>query len=744
MITDHTNPLEAWVELAEDHERLGRFRQKRKKKAISIANDSDVFPFFETVDYTPPGTNNTYKVFWRTEEDKDGYLNTVSGQYLPIQHSRGRHIYLYSPETSGKKGEDNAYLWIITPHFQSRYRERAEFPGIDNVTELVYDILDNISCMTLSIVNHEKVNRNFVKYNNTVDGEKCNCYIPMVNGVAFIDETVHENESGKLPRRVHVIEMRTFIDTPHLSSSQKLAVMKDVDEVLTKTPGRLDGRNVIETVEEDESRGYVEPGTELIAPPRYFRRAQEKKAAAKERKRAKHQAAPEAPAAREFTDEEIEGLLAAKVAGCTLARLAATYRTNQDVIRRVLDEQKERLDALVREAAEKKENEQKQPENQEAMAKRKSQFTEKEVDEMVVMYKNGATRSAIAKKFNSETNFIYPVLEARIKALREKEAAEAAAEEESKVLRLNDQQVAEILLQCAKGDEYRAVAARFEVTVEDVVAVVNNNPDRLAIITQTLADERAKAEALAKTDKEKDPEAEAVASAPAEKPEKVKRNDGPIDENTVAELVALRRDGATIDELAELCGRARHVVRRTLKEVDASLVGQKVNAVSYTDEVVEKILDLRRQGMSTYKIADELDLKQTSVCRVLNKVGDPMKAAAGTDAAEAPAAPEAPKEAPVITDETAQAVKEVTREASVKNALSVFSVAEIFRHLYSLGYYIPDGKVNFRHEVEVAEDDEMIINLRKAGYNIDPKTITRTVVDVVDVDLIIADAEKES
>ena len=737
MITDHTNPLEAWVELAEDHERLGRFRQKRKKKAISIANDSDVFPFFETVDYTPPGTNNTYKVFWRTEEDKDGYLNTVSGQYLPIQHSRGRHIYLYSPETSGKKGEDNAYLWIITPHFQSRYRERAEFPGVDNVTELVYDILDNISCMTLSIVNHEKVNRNFVKYNNTVDGEKCNCYIPMVNGVAFIDETVHENESGKLPRRVHVIEMRTFVDTPHLSSSQKIAVMKDVDEVLTKTPGRLDGRNVIETVEEDESRGYVEPGTEIIAPPRYFRRAQEKEKAAKERKRAKHQAPQEAPAMREFTDEEVDAILEARASGATFARLAATYSTNTDVIRRILDENDVRLKEIT-----KKKNEEKQLQKQENMAKRKTQFTEKEVDEMVIMYKNGSTRSAIASKFHTDINILYPVLEARIKELREKEAAAAATEEKSKVLSLSDQQVAEILLQCAKGDEYRTVAARFEVTVEDVVTVVNNNPDRLALITQTLADERAKkaaAEAQPETtaeDKKDEPEAAA---------EKRRRIDGPIDPKTVDELVALRRDGATLDELAELCGRARHVVRRTLEEVDASLVGQKMNTVAYTDEIVEKILELRRQGLSTHKIADELDLNQSSVHRVINKVGDPLKGAGATEASEVPAAPkEESKETPAMVEETAQVVQEVAREVSVENALNVFSVAEIFRHLYSLGYYIPDGKVNFRHEVEVAEDDEMIINLRKAGYNIDPKTITRTVVDVVDVDLIIADAEKEN
>lgn len=797
MITNHSNPLEAWIELVTDHDKLKYFRGKRKKLAMSMARKADVYPYFETVDYTPPATNNTYKVFWRTDEAGANSLETVSGQYLPVQDSKGKNIYLYSPETCGKIEDTNAYLWVITPHFQSRYRERAGMKPVVETTELIDHIIRNVPGMALTVVNHEKVNRNVHRYRDKVDDKTCNCYIPMRNGIAFIDETIYKNPKGKLPKNVYVIEMRTFVNTEGLTPGQREAISKDIkdffdkniagkDESRTEAKGaakkkakgeakttfhvdeikkgiskldELGGREKAEVSSKDllpvddtakyrqdileyarrmvkkhnlhivDKDGNPEDLSEdflknipIVPLDRELRRSIEMSIV----KYVEMRNRMRAPAMREFSDSEIDDILAAKASGSTLARLAATYHTNQDVIRRVLDENEGRLKTLLLKNVGKKKNKQKQDETQEDMAKVNAHFDEKTINEMVEMYKGGTTRGVIAKKFHTTTNSIYHILAGRIKDFKENEEAEPAVEK--KAVAFTEQQVADILLQCAKGDECKVIAARFEATTEDIVGVINANPVRLAKMSETLAAEKAKIDARAEEEAKKEKER--------------------------AEIISMyTKEGATIQEITSIFDRPFRYIKKILTDAGVEIIPSRRGSGERKDvasEMSEQILELRRQGLGTNKIGMKLGLSSSTVYAFLQKNEDPLgiiKLKEPKVNEKAPELPFEPEESPAVLKEEPKEVPAVVKEAApatpAAGALDAFSVADIFRHLYSLGYYIPDGKVNFRHEVEVAEDDEMITNLRKAGYNIDPKTVTRTVVDVVDVDLIIADAKKE-
>lgn len=226
MITDHTEPVEAWAQLAEDVVKIQYFIQKYKKKAIANAQNARSYPFFETVDYTPPATNNTHKVYFETRLKDDGRLSTKSGSFLPVEQKNGRRIYFYIPEKTNEMKD--AYLWVVNPHFMSRYRQRTGFPGVDNVTELLCDVLDNFPELAMSFENHKGVNRNYFKYNSKVDGEACNRYIPMKNGVAFINEQAYENKKSQLPRFIYVIEVRTFVNLQSLSRRQYSNILKDI------------------------------------------------------------------------------------------------------------------------------------------------------------------------------------------------------------------------------------------------------------------------------------------------------------------------------------------------------------------------------------------------------------------------------------------------------------------------------------------------------------------------------------
>ena len=818
MITNHSNPLEAWLELATDHDKLKFFRGKRKKLAMSMARKADVYPYFETVDYTPPATNNTYKIFWRTDEVGSNSLETVSGQYLPVQDSKGKNIYLYSPETSGKVEDTNAYLWVITPHFQSRYRERAGMKPVVETTELVDNILRNVPGMVLTVANHEKVNRNVHRYQNKVDDKTCNCYIPMRNGIAFIDETIYENTNGRLPKNVYIIEMRTFVNTEGLTPEQREAISKDIKDFFDKkqddakggakkasgakaekkakakakegTPAEeikkglskldkmavnkgaddVDEESSVDIAPVDNTAKYRQDmldyarrmvkkhklhivgkdgkeeilseeflkGLPVVPLDRELRRSIEMAIV----KYAEMKIRTMTPEAREFTEEEINDILMAKASGRSPAYLAATYHTNTDVIRRILDENDAKLKKMVLEDINKKTKETTKEQKDMKTLTESSQFTDEIIQKMLDMHKDGMSNGQIAKKIGSYVNKVDMILRPYIRK-EKKEAADAAAaaakeaEQQPEKVTFTEQQVAEILLQRAEGDECKVIAGRFGAKTEDIVEVINANPERLANITKTLTAEKAAAAARAEEEAKREVER--------------------------AEIISMyTKEGATIQEITSIYDRSFRYVKKILTDAGIEIVSRRPGGVvkkEITVEMAAQIMELRQQGMGTNKIATKTGLSSSTIYYFFQRNEDPLgsiKLKQPTVDEKAPELPFTPEEAPVVpkeevktapatVKETAPAVQEEapavsTLEVPVASALDAFSVAEIFRHLYSLGYYIPDGKVNFKHDVEVAEDDEMIANLRKAGYNIDPKTVTRTVVDTLSVKDIIEEA----
>ncbi len=755
MITDHTDPTEAWTEFARDAGKILYFMERNRKKSAHRAADAAEYPFFETVDYISPVTKNVYKVYFRTDQETEDTVVTKAGCYLPVQQQNGKRVYMYRPEVRGQLDKDEAYLWVLNPHFQSRYRERMGVGGADNLSELIDDLSVNLPPFPLTIKNNKDINRNFLRYSGKIDDQECNRYIPMFNGIAYINEVVIPNKKSALPRNVHVIEMRTCIDNGHLTAGQRRAMQKDFIAALRKTVEKDPIRNGIDFREffpgdSDDPFDFVKlakeviqkkykglppmpepaalpdalppaPPTEGIIPNRSMRRYLDKKKAAKAKRSAKQ--APPEPLPQDidsFDDTEIADILVTRAAGLTIARIAANYKTHTDAIRKVLADNKERLDALI---AEKK---------AEAAARKTTStdtdmnknFSQKKAKEMAALRKEGLTLGEIARRYDTKESIVMQTIEPYMHDKPEKDDGPVpqSSREAGETISFTDEQIVEILEQVSAGTKYSTIASRFQVTTAEISAVVAEHSVRLPEITQKqVTPEQAK------------PSSKAVR--------------GPVTDD---EIVSFYKGGFSVEDLAKDAGRSSEeiltILAKAAKAAETKSAPAKANRQNITEKEKDAILQMLLNGETATQISTKTGVSVWGIYRLKKKLKDMQDSDQTANTAEpvaetnpepaaAAAAPE--PEPQSWTEDDIRAMYELRKMGSsiqdiaavtkmseetlrlmmpeqklptvsvlpVRPSLDAFHPNEMLQYLYDLGYRIENGELVIIKKVTVNISD---------------------------------------
>jgi DNA-binding CsgD family transcriptional regulator len=89
----------------------------------------------------------------------------------------------------------------------------------------------------------------------------------------------------------------------------------------------------------------------------------------------------------------------------------------------------------------------------------------------------------------------------------------------------------------------------------------------------------------------------------------------------------MKQNGKTLKEIAAELGVNKYTIQFYLKDVPSP------NNKRLTDEQKEEIVALTKNGLSTYQIADKLEISQKTVCHILKKslVKEKEPASAATD-----------------------------------------------------------------------------------------------------------------
>lgn len=102
-----------------------------------------------------------------------------------------------------------------------------------------------------------------------------------------------------------------------------------------------------------------------------------------------------------------------------------------------------------------------------------------------------------------------------------------------------------------------------------------------------------------------------------------------ITTSIIAQAKVMKQNGKTLKEIAAELGVNKYTIQFYLKDVPSP------NNKKLTDEQKEKIVALTKNGLSTYQIADKLEISQKTVCHILKKSlakeKEPATAATVTD-----------------------------------------------------------------------------------------------------------------
>lgn len=105
-----------------------------------------------------------------------------------------------------------------------------------------------------------------------------------------------------------------------------------------------------------------------------------------------------------------------------------------------------------------------------------------------------------------------------------------------------------------------------------------------------------------------------------------------ITTSIIAQAKVMKQNGKTLKEIAAELGVNKYTIQFYLKDVPSP------NHKRLTDEQKEKIVALTKNGLSTYQIADKLEISQKTVCHILKKSlakeKEPATAATVTDSKE--------------------------------------------------------------------------------------------------------------
>lgn len=105
-----------------------------------------------------------------------------------------------------------------------------------------------------------------------------------------------------------------------------------------------------------------------------------------------------------------------------------------------------------------------------------------------------------------------------------------------------------------------------------------------------------------------------------------------ITTSIIAQVKVMKQNGKTLKEIAAELGVNKYTIQFYLKDVPSP------NNKRLTDEQKEEIVALTKNGLSTYQIADKLEISQKTVCHILKKTlakeKEPATAATVTDSVE--------------------------------------------------------------------------------------------------------------
>lgn len=105
-----------------------------------------------------------------------------------------------------------------------------------------------------------------------------------------------------------------------------------------------------------------------------------------------------------------------------------------------------------------------------------------------------------------------------------------------------------------------------------------------------------------------------------------------ITTSIIAQAKVMKQNGKTLKEIAAELGVNKYTIQFYLKDVPSP------NNKRLTDEQKEEIVALTKNGLSTYQIADKLEISQKTVCHILKKTlakeKEPATAATVTDSKE--------------------------------------------------------------------------------------------------------------
>ncbi len=142
-----------------------------------------------------------------------------------------------------------------------------------------------------------------------------------------------------------------------------------------------------------------------------------------------------------------------------------------------------------------------------------------------------------------------------------------------------------------------------------------------------------------------------------------------ITTSIIAQAKVMKQNGKTLKEIAAELGVNKYTIQFYLKDVPSP------NNKRLTDEQKEEIVALTKNGLSTYQIADKLEISQKTVCHILKKTlakeKEPATAATVTDSQKTDV---------IVEDNTVSVSKDNTGDAK-SQALSPFTALTLIETL---------------------------------------------------------------
>ena len=156
-----------------------------------------------------------------------------------------------------------------------------------------------------------------------------------------------------------------------------------------------------------------------------------------------------------------------------------------------------------------------------------------------------------------------------------------------------------------------------------------------------------------------------------------------ITTSIIAQAKVMKQNGKTLKEIAAELGVNKYTIQFYLKDVPSP------NHKRLTDEQKEEIVALTKNGLSTYQIADKLEISQKAVYHILKKTlakeKEPATAATVTDSLKTDVIVE-DNTVSISKDNTGDAKSQALLKSIQKEFLGIYErLDESHQHVWDLG-----------------------------------------------------------